>query len=173
MKTGYAGLVTLNATIDKVVVSVDGSDVPLDADALPTYRIYGPAGVLETGSVSYKDTGSITGATNATPTVVTSVGHGLTTGTKITISGILGNTGANGTYVITKLTSNTFSIAVDTSGGSAYTSGGVWHVTGVYDIALSPTTGKNYASGGVYNVFVYAAYSATAKIIDSFVFQVT
>jgi Ubiquitin-activating enzyme E1 FCCH domain len=78
-------------------------------------------------------TGAVTGATNASPTVITSSNHGLRSGQTATISGIGGNTGANGAHVVTVLTANTFSIAVDTSAGSAYTSGGTWSAP-VYSI---------------------------------------
>lgn len=67
---------------------------------------------------------AITGATNANPTVVSAVGHGFSTGDSVTIAGVGGNTGVNGTWTITRLTSDTFSIPVNTSGGSAYTSSG-------------------------------------------------
>lgn len=61
----------------------------------------------------------ITGATNATPIVITSANHGLLTGTSVTIFNVRGNTAANGTWVVTALTANTFSL--DTSvGNGAY-----------------------------------------------------
>lgn len=170
---GFAGLVTLGNTIDVAILSKNSSNVPTDADALPTYRIYSPAGFLASGTVAYKDTAAITGATNASPTVVTSVGHNLTTGTKVTIAGILGNTGANGTYTVTRVDSNTFSIAVDTSAGGTYTSGGTWHTTGLYDFNYTPIVGNNFASGVVYSVYVYANYSSVATAVDNFWFQVT
>src|SRR5262245_24864949 len=44
---------------------------------------------------------SITNASNATPIVITSVGHGLTNGTQITVTGVTGNTAANGAWTVT------------------------------------------------------------------------
>lgn len=70
--------------------------------------------------------GAITGATNATPIVVTSNGHGLVTGDGVVIAGVLGNTAANGTWVVTKVNNNTFSLN-NSAGSGAYTSGGTWH----------------------------------------------
>lgn len=63
----------------------------------------------------------VTGATNATPIVITTDrAHGLATADQVTIFGTLGNTAANGTWVITFISSTTFSL--DTSVGSgAYT----------------------------------------------------
>ncbi len=171
---GFAGLVTLGSTIDVAVLSKSSTNVPTDADALPTYRIYGPSGFMVSGALAYKDTGAITGATNANPTVITSTGHNLTTGTDITISGMVGMTNLNGNvYSITKIDSNTFSVPVDGSAQGTYTSGGTWHATGVYDFNYTPTVGNNFASGVVYSVYCYANYSSTAKVVDSFTFQVT
>lgn len=171
--SGFAGFCQIDDTIRKAVLSVNPSDgTPLQADALPTFRVYGPNGLIATGTTTQKDAGTITGATNASPTVITSQGHGLTTGMKVTISGILGNTGANGTYVVTVLTANTFSIAVDTSLGSAYSGGGSWFVVGVYDVSITPTDAANYAPGVSYSVVVMANYSSTLKLVDEFQFEV-
>ena len=169
---GFAGFVELDDTINKTVLSVDSSFNPLDADAAPTYRIYGPNGFMISGSATAKDQNTIQGATNGSPTVITSAGHGLQTGMEVTITGILGNTGANGTYVVTVLDGNTFSVAVDTSAGGAYSGGGAWHVVGVYNIAITPTSGNNFSPGVVYSVVVYANYSSTLKLVDEFSFAV-
>ncbi|MBE3140907.1 MAG: hypothetical protein IMZ53_10020, partial [Thermoplasmata archaeon] len=65
----------------------------------------------------------ITNATNASPIVITAAGHGLVTGNSITIVSVGGNTAANATWTITKLTADTFSLDTSTGNG-AYTSGG-------------------------------------------------
>lgn len=76
--------------------------------------------------------GNVTGATNASPVVVTATGHGLVVGDSVVISGVLGNTGANGTFILSAVTANTFTLQGSTTGG-AYTGGGTWHwcVSGV------------------------------------------
>src|SRR5262249_45621742 len=52
----------------------------------------------------------ITGATNAGPIVITSANHGLRSGDRVNISGVLGNTSANGGgWVVTVLNANQFS----------------------------------------------------------------
>jgi|TARA_R110000772_G_scaffold251796_1_gene366891 hypothetical protein len=66
----------------------------------------------------------ITGATNATPIVITSVGHKLASTQKVTISGVVGNTNSNGLKTVTVIDANTFSIV--TAGNASYTSGGEW-----------------------------------------------
>jgi hypothetical protein len=68
---------------------------------------------------------AVTGASNASPIVVTSAGHSLNTGDAISISGVAGNTAANGTFTVTKVDANTFSLNGST-GNAAYTSGGTW-----------------------------------------------
>lgn len=65
---------------------------------------------------------NISGATNANPIVITANGHGLTNGNYATITGVLGNTNANGTWSISNVTTNTFSIP--TTGNGSYTGGG-------------------------------------------------
>lgn len=65
----------------------------------------------------------ISGATNASPIVVTIATHNLENGDQITITGVLGNTAANGTWAIDNVTSNTFEL-VGSTGDGAYASGG-------------------------------------------------
>ena len=65
----------------------------------------------------------ITAATNANPVVVTCNGHGYSDGDKVTISGVLGNTAANGTHTVAGKTANTFQLSGVTGNGT-YTSGG-------------------------------------------------
>ena len=72
---------------------------------------------------------TITGATNATPIVVTvSAAHGFESGNEVFIGGCLGNTEANGTFDITKLSSTTFSLD-DSTGNGAWTAGGIVNLT--------------------------------------------
>lgn len=74
--------------------------------------------------VTDRDAIGVTGATNVNPIVVTTAtAHNLATGMAPKISGVLGNTNANGTRPITRLSANTFSID-GIAGSGAYTSGG-------------------------------------------------
>lgn len=67
---------------------------------------------------------TITNATNATPIVITtSADHLFATFDRVKIEGVGGNTAANGTWAITKLTATTFSLD-GSVGNGAYTSGG-------------------------------------------------
>lgn len=66
---------------------------------------------------------TITGASNASPIVLTSNGHGLATGQVVVVEGVTGNTAANGRWRVTAINANTFSL--DGSGGNgAYAGGG-------------------------------------------------
>ena len=60
---------------------------------------------------------TITSTTDATPIVVTSASHGLVTGDRITINGHTTNTNANGTWIVTKVSDNTFSLDDSTATG--------------------------------------------------------
>ena len=77
----------------------------------------------------------ITGATNAIPIVITAAGHGLSTGNIISIAGVLGNMNANGSWTITVVDVNTFSLD-DSQASGDYTSGGVI-TTGVGSIVYT------------------------------------
>lgn len=71
-------------------------------------------------------TGNITAITQANPGAVTmATAHGWTTGDQVTITGVVGMTEVNGnTYTITVTGTDTFTIGVNTTGFTAYTSGG-------------------------------------------------
>lgn len=70
--------------------------------------------------------GTVTAATNAAPIVITSAGHGLSTGNTAKITSVQGNWSANGTWSVTVVNANSFSL--DSSVGSgAYKAGGSWN----------------------------------------------
>lgn len=68
---------------------------------------------------------NITGITQAADAVITSAGHPLVTGDKFTVSGVSGMTEINGgSYTVTSTTVDTITIGNNSSGWTAYTSGG-------------------------------------------------
>jgi hypothetical protein len=79
----------------------------------------------QAGALGFPVTGTITGATNAEPIVITSTNHGLATGQIVTITGVVGNEAANDTWTITRIDPNTFSLN-DSEGSGMYMSGGMW-----------------------------------------------
>ena len=81
-------------------------------------------------SQDYTDTtglsGSVTGTTGAgVPVTITSAAHGLTSGQQVQVSGVVGNTAANGVWVCTVTDEDNFSLN-GSSGDGDYGSGGVW-----------------------------------------------
>lgn len=82
----------------------------------------GEARSLDIKNISFPST--ITNITQATEAVVTS-NNSFVAGEQVTITGVNGMTQVNGnTYTITEATSTEFTLNVDSSGFSAYTSGG-------------------------------------------------
>lgn len=68
---------------------------------------------------------NVTGLALGFPTIVSSTGHGFANGDVVTFASLVGNTTLNGnTYVVKNVTTNTFSVEADTTGGSSWTSGG-------------------------------------------------
>ena len=72
---------------------------------------------------------AITGATNATPIVITATAHGYANGDWVQIIGVGGNTNANGVFKVANQAANTFELTDPTTGANiagsgAYTSGG-------------------------------------------------
>jgi len=149
----FIGMYALGSDLDAAVTIVNASNAPVDPAVNPTYRVYEGDTLLPngTGSLSKLDTGNVTNATNASPIVVTSNSHGLATGNVVTITGVAGNLAANATWVVTKVNANSFSLDGSTGNG-AYTSGGAWHVTGLYQIGLTVSSGNGYAVGTTYQV---------------------
>lgn len=160
----YLGFVSLASAVKAIFMTKNASGTPEDATALPSFRVYGASGLMSsgTGSASFKNSGVVTGATNASPIVITSSAHGLNTGTRVTVASVGGNTAANGDFDITNASSSTFSLDGSTGNG-AYTSGGTWHVSGLYEVSITPTTGNGYESGKTYTVIVTYAVDGTTK----------
>lgn len=158
----FIGFVDLEADLTGSMLVVDTSGTPINADALPKFRVYGPHGFVESGTVAFKDSDSVAGATNASPIVITSTEHRLTTGTRVTITGVAGNDAANGTWVITRIDADTFSLTGSTGDG-AYTSGGTWNVTGLYEYEIDAAGVSAYEKNECYQILFTYAISSTQK----------
>lgn len=149
------GFVALGDTLPIVAVMRDSQRQPANPSATPGFRVYGPGGLMSngTGNLSQAETGSVIGATNATPIVIQSTGHGLTTGTRVTVAGVGGTTNANTTTTVTVVDADHFSLD-GTTGNGAYTSGGTWNVSGVYSGSLQVLASNGYVSGQSYSLLV-------------------
>ncbi len=116
---------------------------------------------------------TITGASNTTPIVVTATSHGLLTGDAISISGITGNTNANGYFRITRLSANTFSLqnystGADIAGNGAY-GGAPVAVTGIVQAGRVMAGDGTVAAPSI--AFVsqpnYGLYSLSGQIVGT------
>lgn len=175
----FLGFFTLDATDDDRLMIVERttntSGVIVDADAVPIYTIYQSAGSSAkmpsgTGSMSLRDTGNVTGAAdNGSGLIrITSSAHGLQTGDRIKIASVGGTTEANDTWTITKIDANTFDL-VGSTFSNAYTSGGSWHVLGLYYAQHSITTANGYEAGKTYWIVgTYAVSSSTKQFTHTF-----
>jgi hypothetical protein len=119
------------------------------------------SGYLCAHSPDWDTVANITGATNASPIVVTAASHNLVSGSTYTVSGVIGNTAANGTWVIGTVTTNTFAL-VGSTGNSAYVSGGsVTTQTSIteglsYALAMSALMGDAATFASLYNYLLAA-----------------
>lgn len=127
-------------------------------------------------TASAGSTGSITGATNATPISVTSTSHGLATDTLVFISGVGGNTAANGYFRVTNTGANTFTLqnlaGTNVAGSGTYTSGGTWwrvdnNTTYTRATALTTQDGVLYKNGALTRRYVGTIFiQQTGKLDD-------
>jgi hypothetical protein len=142
----FRGFVTLGDTLKLLVLTRSGN-TPLNPAANPTFRVYGPDGLManSTGSATQKDSGSITGTT----------GNG--------VNPIV-------TFAVTRVSASTFSVVA--TGNGSYTSGGTWNVVGLYQASIDVTAGNAYEVGQTYTVVVQASVNS-ANWSDEFTFTVT
>jgi hypothetical protein len=100
---------------------------------------------------------AITGATNASPIVLTTaVPHGIPAGTVIQIVDVGGNTAANGNYGVSSVTSTTITLN-NTAGNGAFTSGGfillpVIGATNVAGIVITTPIAHGLSTGDVVTI---------------------
>lgn len=102
----------------------------------------------------------ITDATNPLTgeIVITSVGHGLQTGEEVRIAEVLGNTNANGTYTITRLSADTFALQGSSGSGTYETGTGYWTVlaeaTFTNDVMPQVMSGNSITNNGRAGIYV-------------------
>jgi hypothetical protein len=137
--------------------------------------VYDLAGLptLETLAWNPNSTGAITGATNATPVVVTSAAHGLTADMCVYISGVGGNAAANGVFRVGTVAANTFQLltyaGASVAGSGAYTGGGTWwriDQTTTRATALDAQDGVLYKHGALTRRYVGSIYIYQTGQVD-------
>jgi hypothetical protein len=85
---------------------------------------------------SHVQSGSLTGATNASPIVVTTSAPVPSNGTQVTVAGVLGNTAANGTWPVSSSnpSAGTFALQGTTGNGNFLPAAGTWTISGMNTI---------------------------------------
>lgn len=122
-----------------------GRLIPFSFNTEQTYMLVFEEGiirVIKDGGFVLKPAATITNVTQANPAVVTTAAnHTFVTGEQVTITGVVGMTELNGnTYTITVLSPTTFQLdATDSTGYTAYSSGGSAQSDGIYEVAVSYT----------------------------------
>lgn len=119
-----------------VLADIGQSSGTITTGAVPPFnfnqRYLGTPSYLRNGRTNFGDftlstddvtSRNISAATNTSPIQITTTTHGLTTGQTVTVSGVGGNTAANGTFKITVVNNTTFTLD-GTAGNGSYTSGG-------------------------------------------------
>lgn len=150
----FDGFFAEDSTVFGVVIVKNGSSVPADADSLPAFRVYSGSEVIPvTGTCQPHDIGVITDASNNNPIVITSANHGRVDGDRVSVSGVTGNTAANGTWSINVLDGDTFELTNSTGSGN-YVSGGTWNQTGIYSFSFVASSDNNITAGHTYTVLV-------------------
>src|SRR5262245_42514387 len=118
-----------NTLYEKGVDGIMDGTVDLDTNTIKAALLD-----LNTADVGIK---AITGATNATPIVITATAHGFTNADLVLIGAVGGNQAANGIFKIANQAANTFELTdpitgTNVTGTGTYTSGG-------YAVNLGPS----------------------------------
>jgi hypothetical protein len=117
--------------------------------------IYSSAGTLTLEAVNWnQSSAAITGATNATPIVITSNGHGLNNNDLVAVASVGGNTAANGIWSVQNVAANTFELEGSTGSG-AYTAGGTWYkLNATRATAITLQNGRYVKSGSTGRLYL-------------------
>lgn len=136
----WIGGSTLNKTTGAGVARI----LPVDATSEPqAFEINSPDGDPIQMEQYYLDSDltlaaakTITDATNASPIVISAAAHGYSNGDRVFISGVVGNTAANGWWTITYIGTGTFSLDGSVGNGD-YDSGGEAQKATLYGVLVT------------------------------------
>jgi len=119
-----AGEMVINAVdsdgVEKQITKLMNRTIQVEGDAVGTWQ-------RDSDGLSTAVEKVITGISSANPAVVTSNGHTLANGTKVSITKVVGMVEVNnGTFTVAGTATNTFQLdGINSSGFTSYTSGGV------------------------------------------------
>ena len=117
------------------------------------------------------DAGAVEGASDESPIAITATAHGLSDGTYITVEGVDGNDAANGSFPVTRIDDDHFSLDGSTGDGD-WTAGGIWSVAGLYRYAVAATSAAGFEVGTAYTALIQGQVSGLPTA-DTQVFIVT
>lgn len=151
----FLGFMDENAAATFLFQLRTAAGAPVEPDSAPAFKVLGQNGLISSGSgaASIFESGSVTGATNANPIVITAAGHAVQSGQSVTVASVGGNTAANGNFIATYVSGTQFSLNGATGNGS-YTSGGTWRTTGLYKVALSGAILAALEAGKTYTIIL-------------------
>ena len=140
-----------NSTIDDVITRVAlGSMTAISTgmQGLPTAGYSLRISKKDASNYDYRvtlafDWHPITAASNASPIVITKTAHGLTNGATIEITGVVGNTAANGFWTVANVTADTFEL-------SGSTGNGAWSSGGNANIVSAPVTVPSHTAQRIF-----------------------
>lgn len=109
-----------------------------------------PAGILPNeraiSTITTYSSGTVTGATQASPIVITEAAHGRATNDFVMITGVLGNWAANGYWQITGIDGNSYSLNLS-QGSGPYTSGGTAYKPPLVTVSSAlPITDRSFVT---------------------------
>lgn len=124
---------------DGFLIDSSGGGTVVDAPSSAFEAVFSDSSILAT----------INGATNASPIVIsTTAAHTYTTGDEVNIAAVLGNTAANGLWIITVIDGTHFSLNGSTGNG-AYTSGGIANKSQKFFVFQLVTSAGTFVAGAV------------------------
>jgi hypothetical protein len=167
----FQGFVSLNEQFSGIFISRSTSRSPVDADSNPRYRVYSPSGILiANGSCTPITKVGVVSASQNTPIViVTDAPHNIYTGDRVSVSGVVGNTAANGHFNATRIDEISFSLD-NSAGVASYVSGGTVKQAGVYGLQLMVEASSGFEAGKTYvAVITYQIGGSTFSEQISFV----
>lgn len=147
---------TVTAALDELIRQMNENSETVDASEPSIASLaYGPR------------YGSITGATQANPVVITSNSHGLSNGDIVSIASVVGMTEINDRqFVVSGATTNTFQLlGEDGTGHTAYTSGGIWRSSvgnGVVIASIKDGQGRNLENALAEDIVAKVSSNTTA-----------
>jgi hypothetical protein len=104
--------------------------------------------------------GSVTNVFFTTPIKINSPGHFLETGDVVTVTGVTGNTGANGTFIVTRVDNDNFLLNGSTR-TSAYTGGGSWASLSGEALSVASSVGSGAYVHGTGKALLLSGTAAT------------